>query len=258
MPRDRARLHVPLAPFTLRVRARLARAGHRRDGARPARGRRRCSRRSRAARRRPRTHRGRRRRLPRRRARPPAARAAAGRLRAAGRGPLPAPDRPRQRALRCARPRRRGWTRAVEVLGLGAAARAACRRRSPAARSSASRSRARSRADPVLLLLDEPLGGLDAALRERILPYLLRVRDEWNVPILYVTHNAGEALALAGEVLLLERGRGARGRRRPRDLLAAPAMAPPRRRRPRERAGRPRGGRRRSGGGRPGRARGRR
>jgi molybdate transport system ATP-binding protein len=61
-------------------------------------------------------------------------------------------------------------------------------------------------ARPRLLLLDEPLAALDVGLRERILPYLLRVRDEWQVPVLYVTHNVGEALALAGDVLLLRRG----------------------------------------------------
>ena len=60
---------------------------------------------------------------------------------------------------------------------------------------------------PRLLLLDEPLGGLDAPLRERILPYLLRVRDEWRTPMLYVTHSVGEVLALAGDVLLLKDGK---------------------------------------------------
>ena len=44
-------------------------------------------------------------------------------------------------------------------------------------------------ARPALLLLDEPLTGLDAALRERILPFLQRVRDEFRVPTLYVTHS---------------------------------------------------------------------
>jgi molybdate transport system ATP-binding protein len=60
--------------------------------------------------------------------------------------------------------------------------------------------------EPRLLLLDEPLAAVDVGLRERILPYLLRIRDEWRVPMLYVTHNVGEALALAGEVLLLRDG----------------------------------------------------
>lgn len=61
--------------------------------------------------------------------------------------------------------------------------------------------------DPALLLLDEPLAALDVALKERVLPYLLRVRDEARVPMLYVTHQLGEARVLAQEALLLEAGR---------------------------------------------------
>jgi len=60
---------------------------------------------------------------------------------------------------------------------------------------------------PRLLLLDEPLAALDAELKGRILPYLLRVRDETKVPIIYVTHHAGEALALADEAMVLRHGR---------------------------------------------------
>jgi molybdate transport system ATP-binding protein len=60
--------------------------------------------------------------------------------------------------------------------------------------------------DPRLLLLDEPLAAVDVELRERILPWLLRVRDEWQVPMLYVTHNVGEALAIADQALLLRDG----------------------------------------------------
>jgi molybdate transport system ATP-binding protein len=59
---------------------------------------------------------------------------------------------------------------------------------------------------PRLLLLDEPLAGLDAALKARILPYLTRVRDEFQVPMLYVSHDRQEVLALCGEVVELERG----------------------------------------------------
>jgi len=61
--------------------------------------------------------------------------------------------------------------------------------------------------DPALLLLDEPLAALDVALKERVLPYLLRIRDEAHVPMLYVTHQLGEARVLAQEALLLEQGR---------------------------------------------------
>jgi molybdate transport system ATP-binding protein len=60
---------------------------------------------------------------------------------------------------------------------------------------------------PRLLLLDEPLAAVDVELKGRILPYLLRVRDEMGIPLLYVTHNAGEALILAREALLLRAGR---------------------------------------------------
>jgi molybdate transport system ATP-binding protein len=62
-------------------------------------------------------------------------------------------------------------------------------------------------AAPRLLLLDEPLAALDLPLRERLLPYLLRVRDEFAFPMVYVSHSPDEIVALAGEVLVLERGR---------------------------------------------------
>jgi len=76
---------------------------------------------------------------------------------------------------------------------------------------------------PRLLLLDEPLAALDLRLRERIIPYLLRVRESWGIPALYVTHNVGEALALAEHVLVLENGEvSARGA--PLDLLATPGL----------------------------------
>jgi molybdate transport system ATP-binding protein len=76
---------------------------------------------------------------------------------------------------------------------------------------------------PRLLLLDEPLGALDPGLRERILPWLLRVRDEWALPCLYVTHNVGEALAVASHMLVLQAGR-VEAEGEPRALLSAPAV----------------------------------
>jgi molybdate transport system ATP-binding protein len=62
-------------------------------------------------------------------------------------------------------------------------------------------------ASPRLLLLDEPLAGLDAELKERVIPYLLTIRDEFGIPMLYVSHNPNEIVALCDEVLLLDRGR---------------------------------------------------
>src|SRR5207244_13298043 len=77
---------------------------------------------------------------------------------------------------------------------------------------------------PRILRLDEPLAARDVELKERVLPYLVRIRDEWKVPMLYVTHNVGEALALAGEVLLL-RDRRVEAQGRPLDLLSSPGLS---------------------------------
>jgi molybdate transport system ATP-binding protein len=60
---------------------------------------------------------------------------------------------------------------------------------------------------PRLLLLDEPLAALDIGLKERILPYLARVRDEFSIPMIYVTHNLTEVLTLADWVLMIRDGR---------------------------------------------------
>ena len=77
-------------------------------------------------------------------------------------------------------------------------------------------------AAPRLLLLDEPLAGLDLPLRERLLPYLLRVRDEFALPMVYVTHSPDEVIALCDEALVLEQGRIVR-RGKPADLFAIAA-----------------------------------
>ncbi len=60
---------------------------------------------------------------------------------------------------------------------------------------------------PRLLLLDEPLGSLDEARKEEILPYLVRLRDEANIPMVYVSHDADEMRQLATQIVMLKRGR---------------------------------------------------
>ena len=65
---------------------------------------------------------------------------------------------------------------------------------------------------PALLLLDEPLAGVDLALRDRVLEYLVRVRDEFPVPTIYVTHHMQEVEAICDEIVVLERGRVAEQR----------------------------------------------
>ena len=61
-------------------------------------------------------------------------------------------------------------------------------------------------ASPRLLLLDEPLASLDAPLKAKIIPYLTRIRDEFQIPMLYVTHDRLETLALADEIIVLVNG----------------------------------------------------
>jgi len=60
---------------------------------------------------------------------------------------------------------------------------------------------------PRLLLLDEPLANLDSGLKAKIIPYLGRIRDEFGVPMLYVTHDFEEVRSLCEQALMLERGR---------------------------------------------------
>jgi molybdate transport system ATP-binding protein len=61
-------------------------------------------------------------------------------------------------------------------------------------------------ASPQLLLLDEPLASLDAPLKAKIIPYLARIRDEFRIPMLCVTHDRLEALTLADEVVVIVNG----------------------------------------------------
>jgi molybdate transport system ATP-binding protein len=60
---------------------------------------------------------------------------------------------------------------------------------------------------PRLLLLDEPLAALDRERRLEILPLIERVRDEFGVPMIYVSHAMEEVARLAADVLMIENGR---------------------------------------------------
>ena len=59
---------------------------------------------------------------------------------------------------------------------------------------------------PRLLLLDEPLASLDAARKGEILPYLERLRDEARVPMIYVSHDAGEVKRVVTRVVMMQGG----------------------------------------------------
>jgi molybdate transport system ATP-binding protein len=60
---------------------------------------------------------------------------------------------------------------------------------------------------PSVLLLDEPLAGIDRERRDRILPYVLKIRKALHVPLIYVTHDEDEVTAIADRVLRLAEGR---------------------------------------------------
>ena len=77
---------------------------------------------------------------------------------------------------------------------------------------------------PRLLALDEPLAALDVSLKERILPYLKRVRELYRIPTIVVSHDVSDVLNLADEMLVLDRGKVvARGE--PRDILSQPVSS---------------------------------
>ena len=75
---------------------------------------------------------------------------------------------------------------------------------------------------PSVLLLDEPLTALDAALRERLRSELNRLLRTLGITAIYVTHDQAEAMALADRIVVMRKGAivqvGA-----PRDIYFAPA-----------------------------------
>jgi molybdate transport system ATP-binding protein len=62
-------------------------------------------------------------------------------------------------------------------------------------------------ASPRLLLMDEPLASLDQPRRAEILPYIERLRDEFRIPIIYVSHSIAEVVRLATDMVVLSNGR---------------------------------------------------
>lgn len=62
-------------------------------------------------------------------------------------------------------------------------------------------------AAPRLLLMDEPLAALDLGRKREILPYLQRLHDELEIPVVYVTHSPDEVARLADHLVLFARGR---------------------------------------------------
>lgn len=77
---------------------------------------------------------------------------------------------------------------------------------------------------PKLLMLDEPLGQLDRSLRERLVIELRTLFQELGTTVLAVTHDQGEAFALADRVVVMRDGRIAQ-EGSPLDVWQRPASA---------------------------------
>ncbi len=99
-----------------------------------------------------------------------------------------------------------GFGEVVELLGIGPLL-----PRRPGSLSGGERQRvALGRAllaRPRLLLMDEPLAALDTARKAEVLPYLARIRDRFDLPMLYVTHALDEVDQLADTMVLMQAGR---------------------------------------------------
>ncbi|MCK0142072.1 molybdenum ABC transporter ATP-binding protein [Aliiroseovarius sp. F20344] len=80
-------------------------------------------------------------------------------------------------------------------------------------------------AKPRLILADEPLAALDEARKQEILPYFERLRDEGDIPVLYVTHAASEVARLATTVVALDQG-GVVKQGTAADVLSDPSFIP--------------------------------
>ena len=76
----------------------------------------------------------------------------------------------------------------------------------PAASASGWRWRARSRSGPGILLLDEPLTALDAALRDRLRGELNRLLRALGITTIYVTHDQSEAMELGDRIVVMQKG----------------------------------------------------
>jgi molybdate transport system ATP-binding protein len=109
----------------------------------------------------------------------------------------------RRRAGEAALERAESWIRRLRLGGL--------RHRRPASLSGGERQRvalARALAvAPRALFLDEPLNGLEGGLKRETLLALRRLRRELDLPVVYVTHEPAEVLAIADRVVRLDAGR---------------------------------------------------
>lgn len=78
---------------------------------------------------------------------------------------------------------------------------------------------------PKLLLLDEPLAGLDAALHGRVVAFLRRTLETFPIPMLLVSHDPATVQALCETLIVIDRG-AVRATGTPREVLQSPSIFP--------------------------------
>jgi len=98
-----------------------------------------------------------------------------------------------------------GFSEAVELLGIERLLHRAVGQLSGGERQRVAIARALLR-NPRLLLMDEPLTGLDLRARNEILPFIERLHAELSIPVLYVSHAPDEVARLADHLVLLDKG----------------------------------------------------
>jgi len=60
---------------------------------------------------------------------------------------------------------------------------------------------------PRLLMLDEPMASLDESLKSQILPFLKKVADEINIPMIYISHSKDEIMQITNNVVYINAGK---------------------------------------------------
>ena len=103
-------------------------------------------------------------------------------------------------------PQRVSLDHAIELLGIGHLLDRKPERLSGGERQRVGVARALA-VSPRLLLMDEPLAALDLRRKQEILPYLERLHDELDIPVLYVSHAPDEVARLADHLVALEDGK---------------------------------------------------
>jgi sulfate transport system ATP-binding protein len=76
--------------------------------------------------------------------------------------------------------------------------------------------------EPRVLLLDEPFGALDAKVRKELRRWLRRLHDELHVTSIFVTHDQEEALEVADQVVLMNKGNVEQSARRSESTTTRP------------------------------------